>query len=69
MKQSAKYKLNWHDILKGLLIGAGTGMAMFIQESLKEKDFVFHWQDVAMAGVGGIATYLLKNWFSGNKPE
>lgn len=67
MKASPKYKLNWHDVAKGLLIGFGTGAAMFIQESLKEKDFVFCWQDIAMAGVGGIATYLLKNWLTDNK--
>ena len=64
MKPSEKFSLNWYDVLKGIIVGAGTGAMMFIQECLSEKDWVFHWNGIAMASVGGILTYLVKNFFS-----
>ena len=65
--QSKKYKLNWHDIAKGLFISIGSAVLMFIQESVANKEFVFNWQDIGMAAVGGAATYLIKNFFTDGK--
>lgn len=62
---SKKYRLNWHDIIKGLLISIVTAILMFIQESLSAEEIVFKWKDIGMAAVGGAVAYLLKNFFSG----
>lgn len=65
IKPSKKFRINWHDVLKGLLISIITAILMFLQESLSQKEFVFHWEDIGMAAVGGAVAYLIKNFFTG----
>lgn len=65
IKPSKKFRINWHDVLKGLFISVITAVLMFLQESLSVKEFVFNWEDIGMAAVGGAIAYLIKNFFSG----
>ena len=65
--QSKKYKLNWHDIAKGLFISIGSAVLMFVQESVDMGDLVFDWKKIGMAAIGGAATYLIKNFFTDGK--
>lgn len=63
MKESKKFSLNWRDVTKGLLVAAGTSVAVFIQECLDKEEWVWDWKSVLMAAVGGGLTYLIKNFF------
>ncbi len=67
MSDSKKYKLGKLDILKGLFLASISSVLFFIQDSVDGGEFIFEWKKIGMAAVGGMAAYLIKNFFEGKK--
>lgn len=66
--KSEKFKLNYKDVLKGLLIAGGTSALFVIQDCMAAGQLQFEWKKMSMGAIGGMATYLIKNFFEGEKP-
>ncbi len=60
---SPRYAINWKDALNGLLMSIGTAILVFLQNSIDLGEVVFDWKKIAMAGLAGAVTYLIKNYF------
>lgn len=64
MKFSAKqYAIQAKDLLKGMLMGAGTATATVIQTSLDKGEFIFKWKLIGMVAAGAAATYVIRKFF------
>lgn len=61
---SAKFSINWRDILKGLTVSVLTSVLMFVQTSVDAGNLEFHWKQIIMVAVGSMAGYLIKNFFT-----
>lgn len=61
---AGKYRLNFKDILKGILIAAGTAALFAIQSSLDTGSLDIDWKKVGMGALAGGITYLIKNYLS-----
>ena len=60
-------RLDYRDLAKGLLIAILTPALLVVQQSLSEGHLVFNWSNIlAVAAAGGLS-YLIKNFFSGEK--
>ena len=60
-------RLDYKDLAKGLLIAILTPALLVIQQSLSEGSLVLNWDNIlAVASAGGLS-YLIKNFFSGQK--
>ena len=64
MKTSPLYSLNWRDAGKGLLIAIGSPVLVALQRYLEAGKVDFSWKALVMIGLGGGATYLIKNFFT-----
>jgi hypothetical protein len=64
MTYSEKFRLNWRDIGKGLIISVGTSVLTFLQMWASAGVMVWDWKGLGMAAVAGLTAYLLKNFFS-----
>lgn len=65
MSDTPKYKLNKLDVLKGLLLAAISSVLFTLQDSIDAGALIFEWKKIGMAAVGGMAAYLIKNFFEG----
>lgn len=61
---SGLWKLDWRDVLKGLLVAALTQPFMILQQSLAAGKLTCDWRAMGMAAVGGLVAYLVKNFFT-----
>lgn len=61
MKQSTFFQLKSRDFWQGALMAAGTAIAVIIQNSLAAGLLTFNWQQIGMAAVAAVVTYLSKN--------
>jgi len=69
MKQittSKKFRINWLDLGKALLIAVITPVLVIIQAEL-DSGVMPSWKSIGMAAVGGAVAYLIKNFFSPSK--
>lgn len=67
MKTSKFLKLDFADILKGLLMAILTPAVVIIQQSLELGIFTFEWKSIITASIGGGLAYLLKNFLTPQK--
>ena len=67
MKTSKFLKLDFADILKGLLMAILTPAVVIIQQSLELGILTFEWKSIATASIGGGLAYLLKNFLTPQK--
>ena len=61
---SEKFRLNWKDILKGIVVAILTPAIVIIQASLDSGVLTFNWHQIGMASVAGFLAYLTKNFFT-----
>ena len=61
---SKKFSVNFLDVLKGVVIAVGTPVLFAIQSKLDSGNYQFSWKELAMIGLAGFVTYLIKNFFS-----
>lgn len=61
--KSKKYRLNWLDLLKGLLVASLTGCVSVLQQGLMtgNPNIELIWMNAMAGGIG----YLFKNFFEG----
>lgn len=59
-----QFSLNKRDILRAMFMAIGTPVLVFVQNSIDAGTFNFNWKHLAMAAIGGLVTYLLKNFFA-----
>lgn len=64
MEQSKLYSINWRDAAKGLIIAVGSPVLVAVERIIDAGKMDFSWKSLAMIGIGGGITYLLKNFFS-----
>ena len=60
-------RLDYKDLAKGLLIAILTPALLVIQQSLSEGHLVFNWSNILAVALAGGLSYLIKNFFSGEK--
>lgn len=63
---SKKFRINWLDIGKALLIAVITPVLVIIQAEL-DSGKMPSWKSIGMAAVGGAVAYLIKNFFTPSK--
>lgn len=64
MEQSKQYSINWRDALRSLIIAVGTPVLIATERVIDAGKMDFSWKALAMAGIGGGLSYLLKNFFT-----
>lgn len=64
---SKKGEINLRDILRGLIIAAGTSALLVIQQSIDLGELVFNWKAIGMSALAGGVTYLIKNLLEPSK--
>lgn len=69
MKTSNFLSLNLRDIAKGLLMAILTPVVVIVQQSIESGTFTFDWKSIGVAALGGGVAYLIKNFFTSNKPQ
>ena len=74
MKQSKLFRLNFRDILRGLIMTTITGTLTGVVTGLQSGGLdITQIKDSALVGVAGGVSYLLKNYFTppdaDNKPK
>jgi hypothetical protein len=64
MKQSNFLSLNWHDLIKGLVMAALTPVFTTIYTSFEAGTFTLNWHLIGVNALGGAIAYLSKNFFT-----
>jgi hypothetical protein len=64
MKQSPLFTINWHDVLKGLIMAVLTPAVFIIQQTLQNGTLTFNWKSIGMAAVAGGVGYIIKNFLT-----
>jgi hypothetical protein len=62
---SPKYRLNWKDTLRGLLMSVLTPVLVEVQHLLDSGLLITDWKRIGMIAAGAFVAYLLKNFFTG----
>lgn len=62
--QSPQFTLNWHDVLKGLLMAVLTPTLFTIQQTIQNGNLTFNWKAIAMTAIAGGVAYIIKNFFT-----
>lgn len=60
-------KLNFNDILKGLLMAVLAPVIVIIEQSVTSGVLTFDWKTIGLAALGGGVGYLIKNFFTAPK--
>lgn len=61
---SAKYKLNWHDVGKSLLLAIGTPVLVEIERIVNSGSIDINWKHMGIIALAACITYLIKNFFT-----
>lgn len=61
---SKKFRLNWQDYVKGIVVAILTPVIFIIQNSLDAGTLSFNWKQIGIAAVAGFVAYLVKNFFT-----
>ena len=64
---SKRFTLNGNDFIKGLIVAALSPIVPIITELINSGNLVFDWKKIGLAALGGLAAYLVKNFF--DKPK
>jgi len=64
--QSSLFRLNWHDLLKGLVIAILTPILVLIQAYFATGKLDVELNSVLAVGLSGLIAYLIKNFFTDN---
>ena len=64
---SKQFSLKQRDAIRGIIIAILTPVIVIIQQSIKANIWVFNWEDIGMAAVGGGFAYLVKNFLEPTK--
>lgn len=64
MKTSPLYSINWKDAIKSLVIAVGSPVLVAVERVIDAGKMDFSWKSLAMIGIGGGVSYLLKNFFT-----
>lgn len=67
--RSKKYKLNWRDVAKGIIMSVLLPVFVVIQQSIDAGQLEINWKLVGMAAVGGLIAYLKIAFFEGDKKQ
>ena len=59
-----KFSLNNQDFIKSLLMAVLFPALYIIQASVAAGNLTFNWKEIAMASIGGLLAYLIKNFFT-----
>jgi hypothetical protein len=62
--KSSLFRLNWHDLLKGLVIAILTPVLVLIQAYFATGKLDIELKSVLAVGFSGLLAYLIKNFFS-----
>lgn len=57
-------KLNWKDLLRGLIVAGGTAAFTIIAKTLESGVLTFDWKAIAIASGSAALAYLTKNLFT-----
>jgi len=69
MNTSKFLSLNWADLGKGLLMAVLTPVMAVIGQSIEAGNFTYDWKTIGLSALAGGFAYLVKNFFTSNKPE
>ena len=69
MNKSNFLSLNWLDIAKGLVMAVLTPIVTVIGQSIEAGNFTYDWKTIGLSAAAGGFAYLVKNFFTSNKPE
>lgn len=64
--QSSLFRLNWHDLLKGLVIAILTPVLVLIQAYFATGKLDIEMNSILAVGLSGLIAYLIKNFFTDN---
>lgn len=69
MKQriSKQFDINYHDVIRGLIIAVLSPVFTVAIESLNQGDLTFNWHAMAVTGLSAGLGYILKNWLEPTK--
>lgn len=67
--RSRKYKLNWRDVAKGIIMSVLLPVFVVIQQSIDAGHMEINLKLVGMAAVGGLIAYLKIAFFEGDKKQ
>jgi len=59
-KNSGFLRLNWQDLIKGLIMAAGGAAFVVIQTSFESGGFIFEWTKIWQAAAMASVVYLFK---------
>jgi len=61
---SKQFTINISDVWKGLIMAVILPVLTIIMNSINEGSLTFNWKQIAIAAIGGLLGYLLKNFFT-----
>lgn len=64
MEPSKQFSINWRDAGRGLIIAVGSPVLVAVERVIDAGKMDFSWKTLAMIGIGGGVTYLVKNFFT-----
>jgi len=67
--KSKLFTLDIQDILNGLLMAVISSVVGVLLESLKSGSFVFNWETIGGAALGGGFAYIKKNFISNDNGQ
>jgi hypothetical protein len=67
--KSSLFRLNWHDLLKGLVIAILTPVLVLIQAYFATGKLDIELKSVLAVGLSGLIAYLIKNFFTDESKE
>lgn len=62
--EKKQFRLDYRDILKGLLMAMIVPILIIVQSSLDQGHLEFNWKNIGIAAVAGGVSYLIKNFFT-----
>lgn len=64
---SKKYRIDWRDVGKGLIVAIGTAVFASLQTAFDSNTLEFNWRFVIGSAIAAAAAYLGKNFFEPSK--
>jgi len=61
---SKQFTLNISDVWKGLIMAVILPVLTIIMNSINQGSLTFNWTQIAIAAIGGLIGYLIKNFFT-----
>lgn len=64
---SQQFRLDTRDFINGLIMAVLTPIVPIVYESINAGTLTFNWKAIAVAAVGGMIGYLVKNFLAPTK--